>query len=508
MLRTHFWMTALALVLVASASATFVINEVDSDTVGVDTAEFVELKGNPNESAAGIVLVFFNGSASSGSYSAIDLTGTADADGYYVVGNTGVNEVQETFSSNGFQNGEDAVAIYTDTAANFPDTTTPTTTNLIDYVIYETNDDTDRDWSGFGGATTVYDENGSGTKDTSSLSRIPDGTGTIQVADSTPGAVNSAPTGPEAGVNVTAVDFGNYNADNTGSPATWTVRITNTGSGTLNVTTFGVQVGSDAQFTADPLTAINPDPALPAALAAGESVAFVVQFSNSDTGSDQVFTGNVEYVTDAATGGSGTVPLSATFVTVQQTAAAGDVVINEFSYDPNPGTPNPIQDYNGDGTGSSTEDEFLELYNTTASPINIQGWELTATSGGPAIVDTEIVGTGVTISPEGFVVFFGGGTPTGFAAGLAHVGIPALGNSGEILTLSDGTTQIDDVAYEAEEGQGGTDAGVTSDGGSIGLMPDGSMPYIEFAWNSATFQPSPGLSNGTTTAVTGFELYR
>ena len=38
------------------------------------------------------------------------------------------------------------------------------------------------------------------------------------------------------------------------------------------------------------------------------------------------------------------------------------------------------------------------------------------------------------------------------AAGVAHVGMPALGNSGEILTLSDGTTQIDDVAYVYGDG--------------------------------------------------------
>ena len=75
--------------------------------------EFVELKGDPNESASGLVLVFFSGGSSGGagqSYSAIDLIGTADADGYYVVGNTGVNEVQELFPGNGLQNGEDAVA--------------------------------------------------------------------------------------------------------------------------------------------------------------------------------------------------------------------------------------------------------------------------------------------------------------------------------------------------------------------------------------------------------------
>jgi len=501
----------LALGLTATAPAVFVINEIDADQTGSDSAEFVELKGNPNESASGLVLVFFNGGNSGGagvSSFAVDLAGTADSDGYYVIGNSGVNEVQETFSGNTLQNGEDAVALYTGSASSFPNGTAVTTTGLIDFIVYEVGDDTDADWSGFGGSVTVYDEDGSGSGTTSSLGRIPDGTGTYTVATPTPGAINSAPTGPEVGLNVTDIDFGVYNADNTADPSTRGLVITNTGAGTLNVTTLQIQAGSAAQFSLDPLTSPNPDPALPAALAAGETVLLVVEFSNSDTGSDQTFTGAIEYVTDAPTGGSGTVPLTAEFVTVQETAAAGAVVINEIGYDPNPGSPDPIQDFNGDGTPDTVQDEFLELFNTTGADINIQGWEITATSGEPAIVDTEIVPAGVVIPAGGFVVFFGGGTPTGFGPGVAQVGIPALGNSGEILTISDGTTQIDDVAYEGEEGKGGFDAGVTADGGSIGRLPDGAVNFVEFPWDSTTTPPSPGLSNGTISAVGEFSLYR
>ena len=65
-----------------------VINELDSDTPGIDDKEFVELKSTvPNFSLDGYVLVFFNGNAESAStgnksYLTISLNGlTTDANG-------------------------------------------------------------------------------------------------------------------------------------------------------------------------------------------------------------------------------------------------------------------------------------------------------------------------------------------------------------------------------------------------------------------------------------------
>ena len=59
-----------------------IINEVDSDTPGADTAEFVELYdgGVGNTSLNGLVVVFYNGSNDL-SYAAFNLTGSTDANG-------------------------------------------------------------------------------------------------------------------------------------------------------------------------------------------------------------------------------------------------------------------------------------------------------------------------------------------------------------------------------------------------------------------------------------------
>lgn len=55
-----------------------------------------------------------------------------------------------------------------------------------------------------------------------------------------------------------------------------------------------------------------------------------------------------------------------------QSQLGGGIVINEILVDPN-GPP----DYDTDGNGTAqTEDEFIELYNTSASPIDISGYQL------------------------------------------------------------------------------------------------------------------------------------
>ncbi len=119
-----------------------VINEVDSDQTGTDTTEFVELYdgGAGNTSLTGLVVVFYNGSDHR-SYAAFDLNGfSTNASGYLTLGNAAVPGVDMVFADGLMQNGADAVAIYAGKAANFPNGTPVTTANLIDALVYDTND--------------------------------------------------------------------------------------------------------------------------------------------------------------------------------------------------------------------------------------------------------------------------------------------------------------------------------------------------------------------------------
>ncbi len=133
-----------------SSMSQVVINELDCDTPGTDTQEFVELKSDiPNFLLDGFVLVFFNGSTSgmNSSYFAIDLDGfTTDENGLLVIGSETVAPFpQLLISENVIQNGADAVAIYQGDDTDFPEMTLATITNLVDVLIYDTSDPDDLD---------------------------------------------------------------------------------------------------------------------------------------------------------------------------------------------------------------------------------------------------------------------------------------------------------------------------------------------------------------------------
>ena len=119
-----------------------VINEVDSDQAGTDTAEFIEIYdgGTGNTSLSGLVVVLYNGSNDE-SYAAFDLDGfSTNAAGYFTLGNRAVPGIDFVFNGGAIQNGADAVAIYVGNASAFTNGTPVTTTNLIDALVYDTND--------------------------------------------------------------------------------------------------------------------------------------------------------------------------------------------------------------------------------------------------------------------------------------------------------------------------------------------------------------------------------
>ena len=165
----------------AFAQPSILINEIDADTPGTDSAEFVELTdgGVGNTALDGLVLVFYNGSNDQ-SYAAFDLDGTVtSSDGYYLLGNSGLPGVGTVFAGNGLQNGQDAVALYAGEAADFPNGTPVTTDNLIDAVVYGTGDSDDPELAVLlADGAPQLDEDVNGNKDNESLQRSPDSSGT------------------------------------------------------------------------------------------------------------------------------------------------------------------------------------------------------------------------------------------------------------------------------------------------------------------------------------------
>ena len=188
------------------ASAAFIINEVDSDTVnspGTDPLEFIELYNTAGIAASldGYTLVLYNGNGNV-SYRTHDLDGLSfDANGYFVAG--AVPGAQLAIPANTIQNGVDAVALYLADGTSFPNGTAATTTNIVDAIVYKTGPDPD----GIGLDTAlgvtggVVDEFGrdglAATGAIDSIGRFPNGSGSAQNASGwtflspTPGAANA-----------------------------------------------------------------------------------------------------------------------------------------------------------------------------------------------------------------------------------------------------------------------------------------------------------------------------
>jgi|GEM_PF-6640810 len=101
-----------------------------------------------------------------------------------------------------------------------------------------------------------------------------------------------------------------------------------------------------------------------------------------------------------------------------------DVVINEVAWM---------------GTASSSNAEWIELYNRGSSPVDLAGWTLTATSGSPAITLSGTIGTGAYYllerTDDTTVPFI--------TADLIYTG--GLRNSGEVLELRDGSNNLIDT---------------------------------------------------------------
>ena len=151
------------------------INELDPDQPSTDTAEFIELYGTPNTSLTGLVIVFYSGAIDQ-SYAAYDLDGqTLDAGGFFVLGSSTVANVDMTFpgASNSIQNGPDAAAIYVGDASNFPTGTPVSAVNIVDAMVYGTEDAEDAEL--IAALTPDQIQLDAMANDLLSFSRVPDG---------------------------------------------------------------------------------------------------------------------------------------------------------------------------------------------------------------------------------------------------------------------------------------------------------------------------------------------
>jgi hypothetical protein len=173
-------------------------------------------------------------------------------------------------------------------------------------------------------------------------------------------------------------------------------------------------------------------------------------------------------------------------VSLSVLSSGAGIVLNEIFADP----PSDLSgDANGDGVRDTSDDEFVELMNTSASPIDLTGWAIhDASSVRHQFVSGPVLGAGQ------LYVVFGGGTPTGIPSGaaVASTGQLSLNNTADTVQLvgPDSVTR-DAHAY-------GSEANADQ---SLIRLPDGSGPWTRpgdegFAWIF-----SPGAPNGVSTSL-------
>ncbi|HYX28378.1 MAG TPA: Calx-beta domain-containing protein [Pyrinomonadaceae bacterium] len=132
----------------------------------------------------------------------------------------------------------------------------------------------------------------------------------------------------------------------------------------------------------------------------------------------------------------------------------GDILINEVLADPPGSAPTDlIGDANHDGVRSSSDDEFVELVNSTDHDIDISGYQLftrSSTASSDTLRHTFAPGTIVNARTAGVV--FGGGAPNPsdpvFGGALilkASTGGLSLSNTGGLVTLRDSTGTVANI---------------------------------------------------------------
>ncbi|MCP4536787.1 MAG: ExeM/NucH family extracellular endonuclease [Chloroflexi bacterium] len=222
-----------------------IINELDADQADED-AEFIELYdgGAGNTSLTGMVVVLYNGSGDV-SYNAFDLDGfSTNANGYFVIGTPGVPGVDMYVipgEGGWLQNGADAAAIYQADATDFPNDTAVTTDNLIDALVYDTNEADDAGLLVLlNTSQPQVDENGAGDKDNHSNQRCPNGSGGTRNTNTyaqflpTPDAKN-CDFPPQADLELNKTVAPTNNPDE-GDTITYTLKLVSAAASTISAT--------------------------------------------------------------------------------------------------------------------------------------------------------------------------------------------------------------------------------------------------------------------------------
>jgi hypothetical protein len=157
----------------------------------------------------------------------------------------------------------------------------------------------------------------------------------------------------------------------------------------------------------------------------------------------------------------------------------------------------PARDWDGNGTFSSRDDEWIELVNTGATPLDLAGYFVTD---GDTIPRFALAGV---LAPGGHLLVTGGQAHAWEQAN----GFPAFGlslaNSGDAVLVwqvaGAETTLVDSYAFRSHEAAADRATGRSPDGSGAWVVFDSLNPYTGATPPSGNgCAPTPGASNQCT----------
>lgn len=323
-----------------------------------------------------------------------------------------------------------------------------------------------------GGTTTLVDSVAwTGSATNVSFGPLPDGTGPLtdfdaltpggQGAQPTPGGPNGGPAGPKI-LSLSVVPSFPTSAD------TVTVQA----------------VAADADGIAQALLFVSVDGGGPSqqvmGLASGTATYGTWEAALGPFAGGTVLTVSVR-VSD------GTLIEQTNDLDVLVAGTGSAVALNEILADP---PADLAGDANGDGVRDTADDEFVEIVNRSAAPVDLTDWSIHDATG-----LRHLFASGPLLQPGELFVVFGGGTPTGIPSGsdVASTGGLSLNNTGDqVLLVGPDAVPRDVHAY-------GSEANADQ---SLIRVPDGNGAWTRPGDEGFGWSFSPGLPNTVVTSVT------
>jgi hypothetical protein len=166
--------------------------------------------------------------------------------------------------------------------------------------------------------------------------------------------------------------------------------------------------------------------------------------------------------------------------TFTETAAAGDVVINEVLW---------MGSYDNSGNGQ-TDDEFIELYNKTASSIDISNWTISGTG-----ISTITIPTGQSIAANGYYVVARNTSMAVTSANYSTTTAMSINNSAFQLELRTSLNTLIDTANDGGAPLAGVNDATNLYRRSMERKPTGTNGTLASSWQSA-FAAGSGVAAG------------